>query len=259
MGKRNKVHFTGANGQRLAGILELPDGEPRAYALFAPCFTCGKDVLAASRICRRLAEQGLAVLRFDFTGLGDSEGQFSDTNFSSNVDDLLSASEYLKQQHHPVELLIGHSLGGAAVLAAASQIPDARAIVTIAAPADPDHVIKQFACAVDTIEEQGAAEVNLAGRPFVIKQHFIDDLDQREMGYIRELDRPLLIYHSPLDQTVSIDEAAEIYNRAMHPKSFISLDEADHLLTRRDDALFVADTLAAWAGRYLSADQDGEN
>lgn len=259
MGKRSKVHFSNKNGKTLAGILELPEAQPRAYALFAPCFTCGKDVLAASRISRQLAGQGFAVLRFDFTGLGDSEGDFSDTNFSTNVADLLSAADFLKQQHHPVDLLIGHSLGGAAVLAAASQIPEARAIVTIAAPADPDHVIKQFACSVDTIAEEGAAEVNLAGRPFVIKQHFIEDLDQHEMGYIRELDRPLLIYHSPLDETVSIEEAAEIYNRAMHPKSFISLDSADHLLTNGEDAVFVADTLSAWAGRYLTPKKSGKS
>ncbi|WP_237067690.1 alpha/beta hydrolase family protein [Microbulbifer guangxiensis] len=251
MSRRNKVHFPNGHGQTLAGILELPDDKPRAYALFAPCFTCGKDVLAASRISRRLAELGFAVLRFDFTGLGDSEGSFSDTNFSTNVSDLLSAATYLRNEHHPVDLLIGHSLGGAAALAAAAQIPEAHAIATIAAPADPDHVIKQFSCALDTISEKGAAEVKLAGRPFVIRQHFIEDLDQHDMGYIRELDRPLLIYHSPIDQTVSIEEAAAIYNRAMHPKSFISLDDADHLLTEKADALFVADTLAAWAGRYI--------
>ena len=252
MSKRHKVEFTGGTGARLAGILEVPDAaEPRAYALFAHCFTCGKDVLSASRIARRLTELGYAVLRFDFTGLGASEGSFADTNFSSNVKDLLSAADFLHREHHPVDLLIGHSLGGAAVLAAASEIPEARAIVTIAAPADPEHVIKQFACSIDTIEAHGQAEVELAGRPFTIKKQFLDDLDEHKMGYIGKLGRPLLIYHSPVDQTVSIDEAADIYNRARHPKSFISLDDADHLLTHKGDADYVADTLSAWASRYL--------
>ncbi|WP_193162626.1 alpha/beta hydrolase family protein [Microbulbifer hainanensis] len=254
MGKRNqrrKVTFSSSSGATLAGVLEIPAGDPRGYVLFAHCFTCGKDVLAASRVGRRLAELGFAVLRFDFTGLGDSEGDFADTNFTSNVQDLLSAADYLKREHHPVDLLVGHSLGGAAVLAAAAQIPEAQAIATIAAPADPDHVIHQFACAIDTIEEHGHAEVELAGRPFTIKKQFLDDLDNHQMGYVHDLGRPLLIYHSPVDQTVSIDEAADIYNRAMHPKSFISLDGADHLLTRREDADYVADTLAAWVSRYL--------
>jgi len=252
MSKRHKVEFPGGNGARLAGILEMPSGQPHAYALFAHCFTCGKDVLSASRIAHKLADLGIAVLRFDFTGLGASEGDFADTNFSSNVKDLLCAADYLRREYHPVDLLIGHSLGGAAVLAAAGAIEEAKAIVTIAAPADPEHVIRQFACAIDTIEQQGQAQVELAGRPFVIKKQFLDDLDNHRMGAIRELGRPLLIYHSPVDQTVSIDEAAEIYNRAMHPKSFISLDHADHLLTRREDADYVADTLAAWARPYLA-------
>ncbi|WP_323846486.1 alpha/beta hydrolase [Microbulbifer magnicolonia] len=257
MAKRHKVEFSGGSGARLAGILEMPDqGAPRAYALFAHCFTCGKDVVSASRIARKLAGLGIAVLRFDFTGLGASEGDFADTNFSSNVRDLLCAADFLHREHHPVDLLIGHSLGGAAVLAAAGEIEEAKAIVTIAAPADPDHVIKQFACSIDTIEAQGHAEVQLAGRPFTIKKHFLEDLDSHKMGYIRELGRPLLIYHSPVDQTVSIDEAAEIYNRAMHPKSFISLDHADHLLTRREDADYVASTLAAWAEPYLRRAED---
>lgn len=254
MSKRHKVGFNGGSGARLAGILEMPgEGKPRAYALFAHCFTCGKDVVSAARIARKLADLGIAVLRFDFTGLGASEGDFADTNFSSNVQDLLCAADYLHAEHHPVDLLIGHSLGGAAVLAAAGKIEEAKAIVTIAAPADPDHVIKQFACAIDTIEQHGHAEVQLAGRPFTIKKHFLDDLDKHKMGYIHELGRPLLIYHSPVDQTVSIDEAAEIYNRARHPKSFISLDRADHLLTRREDADYVANTLVAWVEPYLSA------
>jgi putative redox protein len=251
MAKRHKVEFPGGSGTQLAGILEMPEAGPRAYVLFAHCFTCGKDVLAASRIARRLAELDYAVLRFDFTGLGDSEGDFSETNFSSNVRDLLAAAEFLRREHRAPDLLVGHSLGGAAVLAAAGEIPEARAIATIAAPADAVHVTRQFADAIDTIEQQGQAEVELAGRPFIIRKQFLDDLRSRKSGHIRKLDRPLLIYHSPLDQIVSVDEAAEIYNRAMHPKSFISLENADHLLTRKEDADYVADTLAAWATRYL--------
>ena len=252
MARRCKVEFAGGSGAPLAGILEMPaGGNPRGYALFAHCFTCGKDVVSASRIARRLAALGFAVLRFDFTGLGASGGDFADTNFSSNVRDLLAAAEYLRREHQPVDLLIGHSLGGAAVLAAAADIPEAKAIATIATPADPEHVIKQFTCAIDSIETHGQAEVELAGRPFIIKKQFLEDLDAHEVDYIHNLDRPLLIYHSPADRTVSIDEAAEIYNRALHPKSFICLDGADHLLTRREDANYVAETLAAWVVRYL--------
>ncbi|MEW5251251.1 alpha/beta hydrolase family protein [Microbulbifer sp. 2201CG32-9] len=255
--RREKVNFSGSRGQTLAGIVEAPAGEARGQVLFAHCFTCGKDVVAAARIARHLADQGYAVLRFDFTGLGDSEGDFSQTNFSTNVEDLISAAHYLAESGHAPDLLIGHSLGGAAVLAAAAEIPEAKAVATIAAPAYPNHVIKQFACALDTIQTQGQAEVELAGRPFTIKKQFLDDLDALKKNYIHELRRPLLIYHSPVDQTVSIDEAAEIYNLALHPKSFISLDHADHLLTRKEDADYVADTLVAWASRYIPRLPDG--
>lgn len=249
---RRKVTFPNTKGQRLAAILEMPAGSPRGYALFSPCFTCGKDVLAASRICRRLAELGIATLRFDFTGLGDSEGDFSETNFSTNVEDLNCAARFMRDEYQPADLLVGHSLGGAAVLAAAADIPEAKAIVTIAAPGDPDHVLKQFSCALDIIQQQGEAEVQLSGRPFVIQKHFVEDVESIQDGYIRQLERPLLIFHSPVDQVVSIDEAADIYNQALHPKSFISLDDADHLLTNRKDAIYVADALNAWAGRYLN-------
>ncbi|MCW8127409.1 alpha/beta hydrolase [Microbulbifer halophilus] len=257
--QREKVQFTGSSGDPLAGILESPAGEARGQVLFAPCFTCGKDVVSAARIARHLTEQGYAVLRFDFTGLGDSGGDFSQTNFSTNVEDLVCAAQFLRESGRPADLLVGHSLGGAAVLASAAQIPEAKAIATIAAPAEPDHVTRQFACSIETIEQNGQAQVQLAGRPFVIRKQFLDDLDDHEMGYIHELGRPLLIYHSPLDQTVSVDEAADIYNRAMHPKSFISLDDADHLLTRREDADYVAVTLAAWAARYLPANTEGSD
>lgn len=250
--RREKVTFPNPQGKQLAGILESPAESPLGFALFAPCFTCGKDVLAASRLCRRLAELGIATLRFDFTGLGDSEGNFSETNFSTNVNDLKAAARFLRDEHQPIDLLIGHSLGGAATLAAAGEIPEAKAIVTIAAPADPEHVLKQFSCELDTIKEEGEAEVELSGRPFTIRKHFVEDVESIDEDYIHKLGRPLLIYHSPVDATVSIDEAADIYNRAMHPKSFISLDTADHLLTRREDARYVADTLAAWATPYLN-------
>ncbi|WP_105102277.1 alpha/beta hydrolase [Microbulbifer pacificus] len=257
--RRHKVTFPNIRGEQLAGILEVPAGAPIGFALFAPCFTCGKDVLAASRICRRLADQGIASLRFDFTGLGDSEGDFSDTNFSSNMADLESAARFLRDEYQPADMLIGHSLGGAAVLAAAASVPEAKAIVTIAAPADPEHVLKQFSCALDIIEREGEAEVQLSGRPFVIRKQFVEDVESIAEGYIHGLGRPLLIYHSPVDQVVSIDEAADIYNRALHPKSFISLDHADHLLTRREDAVYVANTLAAWAIPYLQAPRPRAN
>lgn len=252
---RKKVNFTGSSGEVLAGILDLPAGEPRAQVLYAHCFTCGKDVVAASRIARRLAELGYAVLRFDFTGLGDSEGDFSHTNFSSNVQDLHCAARFLREHQRPADLLVGHSFGGAAVLAAAAEIPEARAIATIAAPAQPDHVLVQLAGAIDTIVGRGQAELELAGRPFTIRKQFLDDLDNHRTSSIHKLGRPLLIFHSPADKTVSIDEAAGLYERATHPKSFISLDDADHLLTRRQDAIYVADMLVAWASRYLPGEQ----
>lgn len=249
---RRKVTFPNRQGHLLAGILEAPAHTPRGFAIFASCFTCGKDVLAASRICRRLGELGISVLRFDFTGLGDSEGAFSATNFSSNVEDLKCAASFLRDEYQPADLLIGHSLGGAAVLAAAGDLPEARALVTIAAPADPSHVLKQFPRALETIETSGRAEVQLSGRPFIIERHFVTDVSQSQEDTIERLGRPLLIYHSPDDQVVSIAEAAMLFERAQYPKSFICLDKADHLLSARKDAIYVADTLAAWAAPYLN-------
>ncbi|MFV8783461.1 alpha/beta hydrolase [Microbulbifer sp. SA54] len=251
---RRKVTFTNRRGLRLSGILEIPGATPRGFAIFAPCFTCGKDVLAASRIARRLGELGLSVLRFDFTGIGDSEGDFSTTNFSDNVEDLKSAARFLREEYQPATLLIGHSLGGAAVLAAAGEIPETRAVATIATPTHPSHVLKQFAHALDTINEQGHALVHLSGRPFVIQKQFVEDVreNQADMN-IRNLGRPLLIYHSRKDQVVSISEAAALFDLAQYPKSFICLEDADHLLSARKDAIYVADTLAAWATPYLSA------
>ena len=244
--------FESARGHQLAARIEVPDEPARAYALFAHCFTCSKDIAAASRIARALRAEGVAVVRFDFTGLGNSEGDFANTNFSSNVEDLVAAANYMREAHQAPALLIGHSLGGAAVLAAASQIPECRAIVTIGAPADPAHVQHLLACAVDTIERDGHAEVDLGGRTFTIKKQFLDDLKgQTHLERIRRLNRALLIMHAPQDDLVEIDQARIIYEAAKHPKSFVSLDGADHLLTDKRDSNYVARTIAAWAERYL--------
>jgi uncharacterized OsmC-like protein/alpha/beta superfamily hydrolase len=245
------IKFPGALGAQLAARLELPAGAARAYALFAHCFTCSKDTLAASRIAAALTAHGIAVLRFDFTGLGGSEGEFGNTNFSSNVADLAAAAQWLRQHHQAPKILIGHSLGGAAVLAAAQEIPEAVAVATIGAPYDPAHVKHLLASAVNQIEAEGAAEVNLAGRKFRIQKQFLDDIASRNnRDAIASLHKALLIFHSPRDTVVSIDNAAQIFMAARHPKSFISLDTADHLLTRKEDAMYVAAVLAAWASRY---------
>lgn len=254
-GKRVKVEFPGSQGM-LAGLLESPDAGVQNYALFAHCFTCGKDIAAASRIARALVARGYAVLRFDFTGLGSSDGEFANTNFSSNVDDLVAAANFLREHYLAPSLLIGHSLGGAAVLKAAHQVPECTAIVTIGAPSDARHVAKQFACDLETIETKGEAQVNLAGRTFTIKKQFLDDIGQQHFDDIARLRKALLIMHSPLDQVVGIGEAEKIYQQAKHPKSFISLDDADHLLTNPKDAEYVAATIAAWASRFL-AEREG--
>ena len=247
-----RTEFTGAEGQVLAASLETPDGPIRAYALFAHCFTCGKDVFAASRIARALSEQGIAVLRFDFTGLGASEGDFANTNFSSNVADLVAAANFLRSKHRAPSMLIGHSLGGAAVLAAASEVPEVTAVVTIAAPSDPSHVRGLFGAAIDMIEQEGEALVQLAGRPFTIKKQFLTDAaSHRLSAKTSSLQRALLVMHSPRDDTVAISNANDIFSAAKHPKSFISLDDADHLLSKREDASYVAMLIAAWSRKYL--------
>ena len=247
-----KISFSGAQGHQLAARLDFPVGPPRAYALFAHCFTCSKDIFAASRIASELAAHGFAVLRFDFTGLGASEGEFANTNFSSNVEDLLRAADYLRQNHQAPAILIGHSLGGAAVLAAAPDIPEAQAVATIGAPADAEHVVLNFGAKLDEIETQGIAEVELAGRNFTIKKQFVDDLKSQSVAErIGALKRPLIIFHAPRDAIVGIENAAAIFQAAKHPKSFISLDDADHLLSRRQDAVYVAEVLSAWASRYI--------
>ena len=250
--RSERFNFPNAKGEKLAALLDLPLGRPAAFALFAHCFTCGKDNLAAKRIAERLAMCGIGVLRFDFTGLGASEGEFANTHFSSNVDDLVAAADHLRKTYAAPAILIGHSLGGAAVLAAAHRIADARAVVTIAAPCDPAHVTGLFKDQVDKIREQGEVEVSLAGRPFRIKREFLDDIsEQRITERVANLRKALLIFHSPTDDTVSIDNASRIFLAAKHPKSFVSLAGADHLLSKKSDAVYVANVIAAWAERYL--------
>jgi putative redox protein len=250
--RSEKFVFPNSTGDSLAAVLDLPLGKPVAFALFAHCFTCGKDILAAKRIAERLAIHGIAVLRFDFTGLGASEGEFANTHFSSNVDDLVAAADRLREMYGEPAILIGHSLGGAAVLAASHRIPDARAVVTIAAPYDPGHVVGLFKNDVAAIREKGAVEVSLAGRPFTIKREFLDDVSEKSLaGYIAGLRKALLVFHSPTDNTVGIDSASQIFGAARHPKSFVSLTGADHLLSKKNDAVYVADVIAAWADRYL--------
>jgi len=249
-----KFEFENLDGETLAGSLELPDhgNEVVSYALFAHCFTCGKDIAAASRISRALAARGIAVLRFDFTGLGNSDGDFSNTNFSSNVDDLVQAARALQTQFRAPEILIGHSLGGAAVLSAATRLESIKAVVTIAAPATAKHLLQLFKQDAAQIVEQGQSVVSLGGREFSIRKQFLDDIEQyHSTAEIKNLDAALLVFHSPLDSIVSIDEAAEIYQSANHPKSFISLDKADHLLSQAVDSEYVASMISVWVGRYL--------
>jgi putative redox protein len=247
------------DGVMLAGLLETPESSPHSFVLFAHCFTCGKDVVSASRISRALVARGYAVLRFDFTGLGSSDGDFANSNFSSNVNDLVSAADFLRENYRAPSLLIGHSLGGAAVLAAAHAMEEVRGVVTIGAPADPEHLVKQFGCKIDEISRAGVAEVQLAGRPFTIKKQFLEDLaDQYQAEKIAKLKKALLVFHSPVDEIVSIHEAEKIYRSAKHPKSFVSLDDADHLLTRARDAEYVAATIAAWATRYIGEPENIE-
>jgi putative redox protein len=257
MVERNELlRFPGANGQQLSARLDRPTNAPRAYALFAHCFTCSKDSLAATHISRSLAALGFAVLRFDFTGLGGSTGDFADTNFSSNVADLLTATDFLREHYAAPEILIGHSLGGAAVLAAAARVPEAVAVATIGAPYHPDHIRRLLAPATAEIEARGEAEVLIDGRKYQIRQQLLHDLesyDTREA--ISNLGKALLVFHSPLDTTVDIDNATQIFLTAKHPKSFVSLDNADHLLTHKSDSAYVASVVAAWAGRYLDRAQ----
>ena len=249
--------FKNAQNETLIGRLDTPDSEPVSYAIFAHCFTCGKDIAAASRIARALAKDGIAVLRFDFTGLGSSDGDFANTNFSSNVQDLVFAAKALEEQYQAPSLLVGHSLGGAAVLSAASGIDSIKAVATIGAPATAKHVKHLFSSANDKLEKEGNAEVNIGVQKFTIKKQLVDDLDKySSTNYLSSLNLPVLVMHSPIDSIVGIDEAAKIYQSAAHPKSFISLDTADHLLSDKQDSEYVAATLCAWASRYMGIDLD---
>ena len=248
-----KMTFTNSIGHRLAGNLETPNsGKPIAYALFAHCFTCSKDYKAVAHISRRLAQEGIAVLRFDFTGLGESEGEFAETNFSSNVDDIIAAAAFLEREYDAPQLLIGHSLGGTAMLRAAAKIPSSVAVVTIASPFEPQHIAHHLGNVKGKILTEGEAEVLLSGRPFTLKKQFIEDAEQINMtATIRNLNRALLILHSPVDKTLHPDHAARIFQTARHPKSFISLDQADHLLSDHRDAIYVADLITVWSKKYL--------
>jgi len=258
--RSERFDFPNRKGEQLAATLDLPLGVPQAYALFAHCFTCGRNILAAKRIAERLAENGIAVLRFDFTGLGSSEGEFANTDFSSNVDDLVAAADYLRATRSAPAILIGHSLGGAALLAAARRIPDARAVVTIAAPSDPGHVLGLFENRVEEIRARGEVEVTLAGRPFRIRREFLDDVAERKLNdHIADLRKALLVFHSPTDATVGIENASQIFAAARHPKSFVSLAGADHLLSKKSDAAYVANVVAAWAQRYLDKPVEAES
>lgn len=247
-----RLQFAGSDGQTLSAQIELPAAEPTAWAVFAHCFTCSKDSRAARFIGEALAERGIATLRFDFTGLGESEGELGATTFSHNIDDIVAAADALRRIHQAPALLVGHSLGGTAVLAAAARIPEVRGVATIGAPFDPEHVTRLFGESLAEIESSGEATVDLGGRQFKITRKFVEDLrDQCSAERIASLDRALLLFHSPQDRVVDIDNASLIFEAANHPKSFVALDGADHLLGRRSDAGYVADVLKAWASRYL--------
>jgi putative redox protein len=250
--RTERLEFTGHDGSLLAARLDLPVGKPAAYALFAHCFTCSKDIQAAKRIAQRLASLGIAVLRFDFTGLGHSQGEFANTGFSSNMQDLLLAVSFLREQYSAPQLLIGHSLGGAAVIAMAGQVPETKAVVTIGAPADPRHVLHNFGDQVDEICTEGKADVSLAGRAFTIKRQFIEDISTVSLEQaITGLRKALLVMHAPLDETVDLANAAQLFQMAKHPKSFVTLDSADHLLSRFEDADYAAEVISTWAQRYI--------
>lgn len=249
-----KLTFKGSQGHMLDARLDVPDTKkPKAYVLFAHCFTCSKDIFGAANIAKALVQEGYAVLRFDFTGLGTSEGDFANTNFSSNIEDLICAADFMRDTLDAPQLIIGHSLGGAAVLVAAKHIPEVNAVVTIGAPSDSAHVAENFSDARDQIMEEGEAQVCLVGRPFTIKKQFIDDIESQNMvAAIETLKKPLLVLHAPTDVTVGIENASQIFMLAKHPKSFISLDDADHLLTKKEDAFYAASAIAGWVEKYIT-------
>ncbi len=248
-----RVSFKGSQGDMLAARLDMPAGQVAATAIFAHCFTCSKDIFAAKRVSSELSRHGIAVLRFDFTGLGASDGEFANTNFSSNCEDLVRAADWLRDNIEAPTILIGHSLGGAAVLSVAGAIPEVRAVATIGAPADAEHVVHNFGADLDRIETDGEAEVSLAGRSFRIRKQFLDDIRSQNLNdRIGSMRKALMVMHSPVDQTVGIENAAAIFSAAKHPKSFVSLDHADHLLSRHEDAVYAAQIIAAWSGRFIS-------
>ncbi len=248
-----RLTFEGAAGDRLAARLDMPDAAVSSCALFAHCFTCSKDLKAVGRISSALVDEGIGVLRFDFTGLGESEGDFADTSFASNVEDLVAAARFLEDEVSPPRILVGHSLGGAAVIQAAHEIDSITAVATIGAPADPGHVQQLLGDAMHTIRTEGEAEVSIGGRKFLVRRKFLEDLEGTQQAErIRTLGRSLLIFHSPVDTIVGIENAALIFEAARHPKSFVSLDRADHLLTDPEDADYVGRVLAAWARKYIS-------
>jgi len=251
--KVEKVQFKNANGYTLSARLEFPpDSHPYAFAIFAHVFTGNKNLSATRHISRALTQHGIGVLRFDFTGLGESEGDFSDTNFTSNVDDLLAAAKYLEENYEAPRILIGHSLGGAAVIFAASQLDSIQAVATIGAPSEPEHVMHLLQGKIEDIEKSGVANVSIGGRNFTIKKQFLDDLRSKDMFKIlRDLKKPILVLHSPQDNVVEIENAAKIYRAAFHPKSFVSLDGADHMLSKKGDAAYAGDLVASWMARYV--------
>jgi putative redox protein len=252
MSQIHKVSFNGASGEALAARLDLPAGPIQAFAIFAHCFTCSKDIFAAKRISAELASRGIAVLRFDFTGLGASEGEFANTNFSSNVADLKAAAAWLEENHHAPSILIGHSLGGAAVLKVAPDLPSVKAVATIGAPAEAAHVSHLFDSALEEIEEHGEATATIGGRPFKVQKQFLDDIRETSVAEsVKHMKAALMVMHSPIDATVGIENASEIFLAAKHPKSFVSLDNADHLVSDHADAQYAGEVIAAWAQRFL--------
>jgi uncharacterized OsmC-like protein/alpha/beta superfamily hydrolase len=253
--RSENIKFINGEGIHLSGKLDLPVvAKPKAYAIFAHCFTCSKNLKAVENISYSLTQRDIAVLRFDFTGLGSSKGDFSETNFSSNLSDLVAAYDFLVSNYAAPQLLIGHSLGGAAVLHVANRLEAIRAVVTIGAPSNPTHVTHLLKSGKEELDVKGQAEINIGGRPFIIKKQFIEDLEQNDRyDIIAQLDKALLIMHSPQDTIVGIDNAAEIYQHAKHPKSFITLDGSDHLLSKAPDSLYAGQMISSWADRYMEA------
>ncbi len=253
--KKEKVHFKNREGIDLSAYIYHPlDQHPRFFALFAHCFTCNKNLKAVQTICNTLSQMGVAVMSFDFTGLGDSEGEFENTDFSSNIGDLIDASEFMGQHYQAPSLLIGHSFGGAAAIFAAQALPDVKALVTIGSPSDPKHIEHLFEDQLDSIEKNGSSRVNIGGRGFKINQSFVRDLQQKDLGTcLGKLRKPILILHSPQDEIVDIQHAAKLYERAHHPKSFVSLDGADHLLSRPADSQYVGEMISSWSKKYIAA------